>query len=112
MDKEGHKVLRIVMSRSLTGTLDTLSHAAANWGEVCGVQLSVMRIYLVKSCQLCHNECCHTATQVEHVAARLGSLHGVACCWNLGGAGVYRAQLESRNLHNTRCPVPIVSSAV
>ena len=105
-------MLRIVMSRSLAGTLDTLSHAAANWGEVCGVQLSVMRIYLVKSCQLCHNECCHTATQVEHVAARLGSLHGVACCWNLGGAGVYRAQLESRNLHNTRCPVPIVSSAV
>ena len=34
MDKEGHKILKIVMTRRLTGTFDNLSYPADCWQTV------------------------------------------------------------------------------
>ena len=89
MDKEGHKILKIVMSRNCTEEkLDEFTYVASNWNKVTDLKIV--------------SKTTKTVSKVLHVVGVLDKKFKVAGYWNLGGPGVYKAQLESNRLIHTR----------
>ena len=88
MEKEGHRILKIVLSRSCREEkLDEFTYVAHDWNKVT-----------INSFQSCEQ----SVTKVLHVVEILDTKFTVGGYWNLGGPGVYISQLESNRLRNTR----------
>ena len=95
LEKEkGHKILKIVLSRSLRGQLNDLSYAANNWKEVKECQFCYFLYIIVNFTHLKVTE------TIDRVKNEFGKIDAI---WNIGGPEVYRMQLESNNsLENCR----------
>lgn len=72
MDQQGHRILKIILSRTYSGELDQYSQVASNWDKVL--------------------EC----------ATALSKEFDIESFWNLGGPQIYMSQLESNRLENCR----------